>query len=158
MISLIAAVDSNFLIGKGDKLPWHYREDLLFFKKKVTNQNVLMGFNTYQSLKSYYKDKPFPFNKSYVASNSNILDSNVTRISNLKSFLDKYKASKENIFVIGGSQIYQQSLEYVDVMYITHILKRYQGDIFFPSFEYSKYWIKDKTIVPQLIFVTYIRK
>lgn len=86
MISLIAAVDSNFLIGKGDKIPWHYKEDLLFFKQKVANQSVLMGLNTYQSLKSYYKDKSFPFNKIYVVSHSPILDSNVNWVSNLKDF------------------------------------------------------------------------
>ncbi|MGM1458792.1 MAG: dihydrofolate reductase, partial [Columbia Basin potato purple top phytoplasma] len=50
MISLISALDSNFLIGKDDKLPWHYHEDLLFFKKKASNKNVLMGLKTYQSL------------------------------------------------------------------------------------------------------------
>lgn len=158
MISLISALDSNFLIGKGDKLPWHYREDLLFFKNKASNKNVLMGFKTYQSLKSYYKNKPLPFKKVYVASCSFISIPDVIGILDLKKFLNKYKNNKEEIMVIGGSQIYRQSLDYVKVMYITHILRRYQGDYFFPRFDYSKYFIKEKKIKPELIFVTYIRK
>lgn len=85
MISLIAALDSNFLIGDGNKLPWHYREDLLFFKKSI-NQNVLMGLNTYKSLESYYKGKPFPFAKVYVASHSSISFPNINLVSDLKFF------------------------------------------------------------------------
>ncbi|WAN63329.1 Dihydrofolate reductase [Candidatus Phytoplasma rubi] len=158
MISLIAALDSNFLIGDRNKLPWHYREDLLFFKKKSINQNVLMGLNTYKSLKSYYKEKPFLFSKVYVVSHSSIFFPNMNLVSDLKFFLEKYKDSKENIMIIGGSQIFKQSLEYAKVMYITHVLRRYKGDSFFPRFDYKKYFIQDKKITSELIFVTYVKK
>ncbi|MDV3196040.1 MAG: dihydrofolate reductase [Candidatus Phytoplasma stylosanthis] len=159
MISLIAALDSNFLIGKENKLPWHYPQDLLFFKKKIFNKNVLMGKNTFYSLKSYYKKKTLPFQKIYVASRSLINFENVFWVQDLNFFLEENRKKKEEeIIVIGGSQIYNQSLDYAHKMYITHILRRYQGDSFFPFFDYKKYFIESKQIKDELIFVTYVKK
>ena len=68
MIKLIWAMDKNWLIGKENKIPWHYKEDLLYYKEKTAGQIVLMGDNTYFSLKGYYKTKPLPYAKIYVAS------------------------------------------------------------------------------------------
>ncbi|MEZ0180015.1 dihydrofolate reductase ['Camptotheca acuminata' phytoplasma] len=158
MITIIAALDSNFLIGKENKLPWHYPKDLLFFKQKTFNKNVLMGINTYQSLKTYYKKKPLPFDKIYVASRSKLNIQDIFWVSDLKIFLEEYKNKKEEIMVIGGSQIYHQSLDYAKKMYLTHILKRYKGDTFFPFFNYQYYLVKEKTYINELIFVTYIKK
>jgi dihydrofolate reductase len=156
MISLITAFDSNFLIGNKNSLPWHYRKDILFFKKKTFQKNVLMGWNTYLSLKLYYKNKKLPFAKTYIASISQqekLSDGII--VNDLITFLKKYKKSDENIFVIGGSQIYSQSLPYADLLYITHILKRYKGDSFFPYVDLSRYKIIEKNIKDELIFATY---
>ncbi|KND62654.1 dihydrofolate reductase [Candidatus Phytoplasma phoenicium] len=155
MISLIAAVDVNFTIGFHNRLPWHFPKDLMFFRQKTLQKNVLMGWQTYLSLKQYYGSKPFPFKDVYVASHEtkNILNINV--INDLIMFLKKMKYSQQDLFIIGGSQIYHQSLSYVDVMYLTHVLGRYQGDSFFPRFDYKKYVIKKKTNVDKLIFVMY---
>ena len=68
MISLIWAMDKNWLIGKENKIPWHYKKDLMYFKEKTQGKTVLMGDNTYYSLKGYYKDRPLPYGKIYVAS------------------------------------------------------------------------------------------
>ena len=62
MISLIWAMDENWLIGKDNVLPWHYPKDLAYFKSKTKNQTVLMGDMTYESLKGYYKEKQFKKN------------------------------------------------------------------------------------------------
>ncbi|MDO8167916.1 dihydrofolate reductase [Candidatus Phytoplasma melaleucae] len=160
MISLIAALDSNFLIGDKDKLPWHYPKDLIFFKKKTLNQNVLAGLKTYQSLRKYYKSKAFPFKTFYVASSS-VIDnyvSNIILVHDLIYFLKKYQYSKENIIVIGGGQIYKESLPYVTTLYLTHILRRYKGNIYFPYLDFNQYIMKEKKNIEELIFVTYERK
>ena len=67
MINMIWAMDENFLIGKGNLIPWHIKEDLIYYKSKTKDQVVLMGDTTYFSLKSYYKDKPLPYKRIYVA-------------------------------------------------------------------------------------------
>ncbi|KAB8121930.1 MAG: dihydrofolate reductase [Candidatus Phytoplasma cynodontis] len=165
MISLIAAFDSNLLIGKDNKLPWHYSEDILFFKEQTFQKEVLVGSKTYFSLMGYYKKKKLPFKTIYIANskfdpNINIdnLKEKIILINDLILFLKKKCEEKKEIIVIGGSQIYQQSLPFVNKMIITHILRRYQGNKFFPIFDYNDFTIKKKKISNELIFVTYIRK
>ncbi|GAK74340.1 MAG: dihydrofolate reductase [Candidatus Phytoplasma asteris] len=88
MINLITAFDGNYLIGKDNKLPWHYSQDLQYFKKITLNQNVLIGYETYKSLKSYLKNKLFNFKKTYVASLKHDLElPNCTVVSDLQSFM-----------------------------------------------------------------------
>ena len=67
MINLIWAMDENQLVGKDDRIPWHIKEDLVYFKNKVKDKTVLMGDTTYYSLKGSYKDKPLPYGTIYVA-------------------------------------------------------------------------------------------
>ncbi|MFP7699410.1 dihydrofolate reductase [Candidatus Phytoplasma pyri] len=153
MISLITALDPNFLIGNCNMLPWHYPQDLKFFNKMTNNKNVLMGYFTYKSLKKYYKNKNFLFKNTYVASFDHSLKlSDGIVINDLLNFL---KNIKDEIIIIGGSQIYKQTLSYVNILYITHILKRFKGDSFFPFVNLNKYKIVSKKIYPELIFVEY---
>ncbi|NLK13059.1 MAG: dihydrofolate reductase, partial [Candidatus Phytoplasma sp.] len=88
MISLIWAMDTNWLIGLDDKLPWRYKEDLMYFKQMVKDQTVIMGDVTYHSLKGYYKDKPFPFGKIYVCTLDQTLKiDGVNMVYDLHAFL-----------------------------------------------------------------------
>ncbi|MBS2993955.1 dihydrofolate reductase ['Santalum album' aster yellows phytoplasma] len=157
MINLITAFDGNYLIGKDHKLPWHYSQDLQYFKKITLNQNVLMGYETYKSLKNYFKKKPFNFKKTYVASLKHDLElPNCTVVSDLQSFMASDAA--QDIFIIGGGKIYQQTLPWVTTLYITHILQRHQGNVFFPKIDLSQYQLIQKEIHPQLIFAIYQKK
>ncbi|HHY96558.1 dihydrofolate reductase [Acholeplasma equifetale] len=155
MIRLIWAMDSNWLIGKDNILPWHFKEDLVYFKEKTKNQTVLMGDLTYQSLKGYYKDKPFPYGKIYVA---NLVDKVYSDAICVKDVVSFVKNLKEDIWVIGGKSIYQLTLPYADELYITHVLGIYEGNVYFPSFKLSDYKLKEKTMSNQLIFAVYQRK
>ncbi len=85
MIKLIWATDKNNLVGKDNLLAWHYKEDLIYFKNKTKNQTVIMGDNTYQSLLSYYKDKPLPFGKIYVATIKRMFIPNVEIVNDIDS-------------------------------------------------------------------------
>ena len=87
MISLIWAMDKNWLVGKDNKLPWHFKEDLLYYKSKTLGKTVLMGDKSYFSLKSYYKEKPLPYGKIYVASLDNLELDDATVVSDVISFL-----------------------------------------------------------------------
>lgn len=133
MIHLIWAMDENWLIGKGDKLPWRYPEDLKYFKDKTHNKTVLMGHNTYCSLKDvYYKNKKLPFKKIYVATRENTRDyEDAIIVNDVVSFL---KNNDEKLWVIGGSTIYSLALPFANKLYITWILNNYEGDIYFPKF------------------------
>lgn len=136
MIKLIWAMDKNNLIGKDNKIPWHIKDDLLYFKKKTAGQTVLMGLNTYYSLKGYYKSKPLPYGQIYVASFEDIELEDAIVIKDCVTFLKEYK---EDIFVVGGATIYKLALPLADMLYISIIKEEYEGDTYFPNIEYEKY-------------------
>jgi dihydrofolate reductase len=154
MIKMIWAMDENHLIGKGNLLPWHYPKDLEYFKKMTANESVIMGDLTYQSLKSYYKKKPLPFKKIYVANLEDVTYPDATRVSDLFQFL---KEAKEDIMVIGGKTIYQLALPYAEKLYITYVLKTYEGDVYFPKFDLNQFKLTWYQTDAELIFSEYTR-
>jgi dihydrofolate reductase len=155
MIALIWAMDENRLIGKDNLLPWHYPKDLQYFKDHTFNQSVLMGDMTYQSLKTYYKTKPLPFRKSYVA---NVIDQVYPDAIHVKDLFQFLKDAKEDIFIIGGKTIYQLALPYADRLYITYVLQAHEGNVYFPTFDLSQFVLIEKRLEEKLIFSVYERK
>ena len=134
MISLIWAMDKNWLVGKDNKLPWHFKEDLLYYKEKTAGKTVLMGDKSYYSLKSYYKDKPLPYGKIFVASLDDLSLDDAIVIHDINKFLDNFN-KEEELWVVGGATIYRFSLPYADRLYITHVDGEYEGDAYFPKFD-----------------------
>lgn len=154
MISMIWAMDENWLIGKDNVLPWHYPKDLAYFKEMTSKEAVLMGEMTYQSLKSYFKSKPLPFKKIYVANIEDKIYPDAIHVKDLFSFLEEVK---EDIMVIGGKTIYQLCLPYANRLYITYVLKKHQGNVYFPSFDLSQFKLIKKELTDELIFAVYER-
>lgn len=155
MIKLIWAMDENWLVGKGNLLPWRIEEDLKYFQKKTKNKTVLMGNETYKSMKGYYKNKKFPFQKIYVANLKNEKYEDAIIINDVKKFLNN---NKEEIFVIGGPTIYKLALPYANKLYITFILDRFSGDVYFPEFNLNKFKLINYKTRDKLIFTEYERK
>jgi dihydrofolate reductase len=151
---MIWAMDENWLIGKDNVLPWHYPKDLAYFKEMTSKEAVLMGEMTYQSLKSYFKSKPLPFKKIYVANIEDKIYPDAIHVKDLFSFLEEVK---EDIMVIGGKTIYQLCLPYAKKLYITYVLKRHQGNVYFPSFDLSQFKLIKKELTDELIFAVYER-
>lgn len=152
MISLIWAMAENGLIGKGNKIPWHIKEDLVYYKSKVEGQTVLMGEETYYSLKEYYKGKPLPYGKIYVASLNNILLDDAFVVDDLVHFLNQVE---EDIWIVGGATIYKLALPFADRLYISFVKGTYDGDKFFPSIDFSNYhliWEKETDLVRYTLF------
>ncbi len=154
MISMIWAMDENWLIGKDNLLPWHYPKDLAYFKSHTKECAVLMGDMTYQSLKSYYVKKPMPFKKVYVANINDASYPDATHVKDLFTFL---KETSEDVMVIGGKTIYQLALPYADRLYITYILKTHEGNVYFPRFNLGAFRLLTYQIEDGLIFSVYER-
>lgn len=153
MIRLIWAMTKEYVIGKDNKIPWHIKEDLLYYKGKTEGQTVLMGEATYHSLKGYYKLKPLPYGKIYVASlNPNFSIEDGIVISDLKAFL---KTCKEDLWIVGGASIYALSLPFADALYISWIKENYAGNIFFPALNLTQFhlvWQKETDLVHYTIY------
>ena len=158
MISLIWAMDKNNLIGKDNDLPWHYSEDLAYFKEKTMGKTVVMGENTFYSIENRIH-KPLPGRHSVVATlNKDFHYEGVEVTFDFISYLKKHEEDEEDIFVIGGKQIYSLALPYAKRLYITHIDKEYSGNVYFPQIDYNKYQIINKKQINELNFVIYERK
>jgi len=143
--SLIVAVAKNNCIGIKNKLPWNIPEDLEYFKKKTLNKTVLMGDVTLESIIGYL-GKPLP-NRKTVAITRN---KDYTPPAGVRVFysLDEAweKLKEEDVFVCGGASIYAQTLNRVDVLYITHVNKEVDGDVFFPEIDkniWKETWRED---------------
>ena len=141
MINMIWAMDKNNLIGDGNRIPWHVKEDLIYYKNKTKGQTVLMGDATYFSLKSYYKTKPLPYGKCYIATiDKNLKIENpledIEIIYDLDSFLKRYDG---DLWVCGGATIYKLALPYANRLYISFIKGDFKGDKYFPKIDYEKY-------------------
>jgi len=156
MISLIVAFDKNQLIGANNRLPWHFKEDLKYFKQTTLNHDILMGRLTFESILSY-SNRPLPSRRHIVLSKSKTYNfEEVSVINEIKSFLVNYPKEKE-LFVIGGRSIYEQALPYADKLYITHIDGEFSGDTYFPTIDWKDWSCLKNEVVGELRFAVYKR-
>ena len=127
-IHLIWAQDENGGIGKLGKLPWHLSEDLQNFKKITLNSTIIMGRKTWESLTI----KPLPKRRNIVLTSSII--NNVEHYNEINNCIQKLKNDNINeIFIIGGAQIYKKFFDSADILHITLINKNINGiDTWFP--------------------------
>jgi dihydrofolate reductase len=127
---MIAAFDENNLIGSNNKLPWNIKEDLMNFKKITSNHVVVMGRKTFESI-----GKALPNRRNIVITrNSNFRAEGIEVYNNLENLLESFDMAEE-VFVIGGSEIYKNTLKLADRLYISHIKGKYDGDAYFPMID-----------------------
>lgn len=135
MISFIVAMDDNRVIGKNNQLPWRLPEDLKFFKKVTMGHPVAMGRKTHESI-----GRLLPGRKNIVITrNVDFLSDGCLIIHSIQEFVQYCKENKEEVFVIGGAEIFKETFEYANRLYITHIHEEFDGDTFFPEFDYSNW-------------------
>ena len=148
MINLIWAMTKDHLIGKGNLIPWHIKEDLVYYKNKTAGKVVLMGEETYYSLKGYYKTKPLPYGTIYVASlNADLKLDDAIVINDVVEFV---KSFEEELWVVGGATIYKLTLPYADRLYISFVKGNYEGDKYFPTIDFDQYnlaWENESELV-----------
>jgi dihydrofolate reductase len=126
-ISFIFAMDRNRAIGKDNQLPWHLPADLKFFKTVTMGHPILMGRKTYESI-----GKPLPGRLNVVITQ----DPNFTAEGcKIVHSADEAAAQfqQQELFVIGGAEIFRLFLPQVDRMYITRIEHEFAADTFFPD-------------------------
>ena len=133
-ITIIVAVSENLVIGHRNTLPWHISEDLKNFKKITLNHSVIMGRKTFESI-----GKPLKYRRNIVISrNKNLQVSGVEIASSLDDAICLTKAEDE-VFIIGGEQIYEIALPIATNMFITKVHSTIEGDAFFPNFDENQW-------------------
>ena len=133
MISIIVAVAQNGVIGDKNSLLWHISEDLRFFKRTTSGHPVIMGRKTYESL-----GRPLPNRTNVVISRTIGEIEGCTVVRSLEEAVALFPAEEE-IFIIGGAQIYALALDIADRFYLTRVGHDYEGDTSVPAWDESKW-------------------
>ncbi|KOR79280.1 dihydrofolate reductase [Bacillus sp. FJAT-21352] len=135
MISLIVAMDQNRVIGKNNKLPWHLPSDLQYFKKVTMGHPIVMGRKTFESIGRVLPGRENVIvtrNQEFKAEGCVVLHD----IAQIKMFADNHE---EEVFVIGGAEIFKEILPFTDRLYITEIHETFEGDTFFPEIDENEW-------------------
>ncbi len=159
---MIAAVAQNHVIGRKNDLPWHLPDDFAFFKRKTSHHPIIMGRKSLESL-----GKPLPNRTNIVITrNKGLQAAGVTIVHTLDEAIAAARSiNQEEIFVIGGAEVYTMALPVATTLYLTEIHRDYEGDAYFPEVD-KREW-NEVSRVPHAAderhevgfdFVTYERK
>lgn len=161
MFSIIVAHSKNNIIGKDNKIPWYIPDDLKRFKEITTGKTIIMGRKTFQSLPCVLPNRKHIIlteNKDFIFN-----DSNVEICTDINEIIEKYQTSDEEVFIIGGGEIYSKFLDLSTKLFITEIDINLDGDSFFPKLDISKWSLvfeSDKNIFNDMTYTykNYIKK
>lgn len=137
IISIVAALSENNVIGLKNKLPWHIPEDLKHFKKITLGKPIIMGRNTYVSIGRVLPNRRnmiITRNKKYSVSGATIAHS----LDEALNICRKTAASNPEVCIIGGAEIYKHALPLAHRLYLTRVHATYAGDAFFPDGDWEK--------------------
>ena len=136
-VSIIVATSLNHAIGKDNQLLWHLPADLKFFKTTTMGCPVVMGRKTFQSI-----GRTLPGRKNVVITRDKNFNSynqfDILVVGSVDEALVKLHSEKE-VFIVGGGEIYQQSMDTVDTIYLTLVNLTMDADVYFPEIDKTKF-------------------
>lgn len=139
IISLVVAMAENRVIGRNGGLPWHLPKDLQFFKKLTIDHTVIMGRKTFDEIK-----QPLANRRNVVISrNPDFHPRGVTVVPSLDEAL-ALGATEDEVFVLGGGEIFRQALPRADRLYLTLVHARVEGDTYFPPFDLTTWALEQE--------------
>ena len=138
IISIIAAMDKNRLIGSDNGLPWHLPADFKHFKEVTLGKPVLMGRKTFESI-----GRPLPGRKNIVISRSGFSADGIDVVDSIDSGLELVEDAEE-VMIIGGANIYEQMISRAEKMYLTFVDADCKGDAWFPEINQLEWDVLDQ--------------
>ena len=126
----IVAVAEGGVIGKAGRLPWHFSADLKHFKKITLGSSILMGRKTFESI----GNRPLAGRENFVLTRSKAPAANAENLKFFDSLESALKEIKtEKAFIIGGEDLYRQTMDKIDGVYLTLVKEKYVGDAYYPA-------------------------
>jgi dihydrofolate reductase len=160
LVSIIAAMDRNRLIGNENQLPWHLPADLAHFKRVTMGKPIIMGRKTYESI-----GRPLPGRTNIVLTRSSDFNAEGVLTANTLEQALNHVSAEDEVMIIGGSTIYELTLPRADRLYLTYVEGSFEGDAWFPDFDLEQWLIvaseehsADQKNSSAYRFVTYARK
>ena len=133
-ISIIVATAKNGVIGMNNTLPWHLPEDLKRFRALTTGHHIVMGRKTYESL-----GRLLPNRTTVIVTRNTDYQVEGAVIANSLNDAIKKCGNDDEIFLIGGAELYKDALKVANKLYITQIDLSVEGDAFFPEFDRAEW-------------------
>ena len=133
-LSIIVAVARNRVIGANNTLPWHLPEDLKRFRALTTGHHIIMGRKTYESL-----NRLLPGRTTVIVTRNSNYHVTGALIANSLQQAIKLCGNDEEVFLIGGAELYRDGLKLANKLYMTEIDATFEGDAFFPEFDKTKW-------------------
>ncbi len=130
MISIIGAIGQNNALGKDNQLIWHLPADLKRFKKVTTGHHVIMGRKTFESL-----GKPLPNRTTIIISRDKNYHADGCITVNSLTEAIKAAQNDDNPYILGGAEIYKQSMDIADVLDLTFVHQAFEADVYFPEID-----------------------
>lgn len=140
-LSIVVAVSQNYAIGRHNDLIWHISDDLKHFKALTSNHTVVMGRRTFDSLPK----KPLPNRRNIILTHDSDFSSQGIEVAHSLNEVFNLTAEEDEVFVIGGANIYQQFLPFVSRLYVTWIYSEFEADAFFPVIDQSRFRLVSQT-------------
>jgi len=162
IISAIVAMSQNHVIGKDNKIPWHLPADLKYFKKTTLNHHIILGRKCYESI-----GRPLPKRTNIIVTRNKEYEAEgCIIVGSVQEALEYSRSRKQSeVFIAGGGQIYEQSAELWDKLYLTEVETEVEGDIHFPKLLdeqwimiSEKSYVADETNPYNYTFKVYERK
>jgi dihydrofolate reductase len=136
-LAIIVAMSRNRVIGINNKLPWYLPEDLKRFRKITSGHPVIMGRRTFESI-----GRLLPGRENIIITrNQDYKVLGATIRYSLEEALAPFKSSDEEVFILGGGEIFKLAMPLVNRIYLTLIDQDFKGDAYFPETDFSKYKI-----------------
>ena len=134
MISIIVAVSDNDVIGGDNALLWNIKEDMQRFRRITTGHTVIMGRKTFESI-----GRPLPNRTNVVITRSDVRFKGCETYKSLEEAIQIHTKDNKEVFIIGGAEIYKQTLPIADKLYLTQVHSKYKGDARFPKIKYKEW-------------------
>lgn len=152
-VIIIAAMTKDRVIGQGDGMPWDISEEYEQYLSFVRGNAIVMGRRTYEIFGSELPETTTPV----VVSRTADLDG-ITVVASFEKAIAHAQSLGEQVFVAGGTSIYEQGLEVADEMYLSEIKGQFEGDTFFPEFDVTDWEVVEEADHSEFIFRHYVRR
>lgn len=138
MLKAIVAVDNNWAIGKDNQLLAHLPGDLQYFKEKTSGKTIVMGR---QTLESFPGGKPLPNRKNIVLTSNDCYEASCQICCSLDELFTALEGDEpDDVFIVGGEQVYKSFLPFCNQVYVTKIDWEFPADRFFPNLDQDDQW------------------
>lgn len=160
IVTMIAAAGENNALGRDNDLIWHLPDDFKRFKSITSYHHIIMGRKTFESFPKLLPNREHVV----ITSQNDYLKEGVKVVHSLKEAFD-YSKTENEVFIIGGGEIYRQALPYSDKIELTRVHESFEADTFFPEIDESnwklvksKYHEKDDRHKYDFTYLTYLRE